>query len=136
MTANDLPILGISNNGRLILGGFFTAHDTHGYHTDWFMAHALKTVDVSIPYFACELLQHPNRDPDLIWSLLENGYSEAKIKMDWEKEREKLRFFLYSKWAEFGKPSLRGVALRVMEEMRENGKTLQAWISEVNKAIP
>jgi hypothetical protein len=42
VTADDLPILGLTQTGKLILGGFFTAHDTHGLHCDWFLSMFLE----------------------------------------------------------------------------------------------
>ena len=137
MTANDLPILGMTDEGKLILGGFFTAHDTEGLHCDWFMAMFLeKGFAVSIPYFAAECLQHPNRDPDCIWPMLEAAHREVKVPFDVVTQKARLNAYLAMKWQEMGKPSLRDLALAIMREQEENGKAYLGFASDVKKLIP
>lgn len=123
MTAADLPILGRTPDGRIIMGGFFTAHDTHGFHCDWFLPMFLEAnIVVSVPYFICECLQHPNHDPDMVWPMLEAAHREAHKPFDVEEAKSKTSDFLALRWKELGKPPLRDVALAVMREQENNGK--------------
>jgi len=136
MSRVDLPILGISDDGKLILGGFFTAHDTHGLHCDWFLPMFLSAgFALSIPYFASECLQHPNRDPDLIWPILEVAFREARVPFNPEEQKERLNSYLAMRLPELGKPSLRDLSLTIMREQRANGEAFQAWQSSVEKLV-
>lgn len=91
----DLPFLGYTADGNPILGGFFTAHDTHGFHTDWFMPIFLeKGYRVSVPYFQCECMLSPARDPDVIWPMLEIAYKEAKLPFDLEESKRLTKLYL------------------------------------------
>lgn len=133
MSADDLPILGRTPDGRIIMGGFFTAHDTHGFHCDWLMPMFLEAnIVVSVPYFACECLQHPNRDPDMVWPMLEAAHREAHKPFDVEESKAKTGDFLALRWTELGKPPLRDVALAVMREQENNGK---AFVCDVAAKI-
>jgi hypothetical protein len=88
MSIDDLPLLGMTDDGKLILGGFFTAHDTHGMHCDWFMPIFLRGgFALSLPYFAAECLQHPDQDPDRIWPMLEVAHREARMPWDESEQR-------------------------------------------------
>jgi hypothetical protein len=136
MTEKDLPILGISEDGKLVLGGFFTAHDTHGLHTDWFLSMFLAGgFNISIPYFACECLQHPSNDPDMIWPMLEIAYREARQPFNVEEQKAKLSSYLAFRWTQMGKPSLRDMSLKLMAEQRENGKAFWGFAKEVGRAL-
>lgn len=128
MTAKDLPILGMTDTGKIVLGGFFTAHDTHGMHCDWFLPMFLKgDFAVSIPYFAAECWQHPNNDPDMIWPLLEIAHAEARLPFDPAEQQKRLAFYFASRWTELGKPSLRDLSLAIMREQEANGAAFLAW---------
>lgn len=136
MTSDDLPILGMTDEGQLILGGFFTAHDTHGLHCDWFLPLFLSGgFALSIPYFAAECLQHPARDPDCIWPLLETAYREARLPFDVAEQRRRLNDYLAQRWTELGKPSLQDLALALMREQIENGKAYLAFAGEVKATL-
>jgi hypothetical protein len=136
MNADDLPILGMTDEGKLILGGFFTAHDTHGMHCDWFLPMFLSGgFALSVPYFAAECLQHPTRDPDIIWPMLETAYKEAKQPFDAEEQRKRLNYYLAMRWTELGKPSLHDLSLTIMREQRENGKAYLGWVNAVKEAL-
>ena len=136
MDINDLPILGMTDEGKLILGGFFTAHDTHGMHSDWFLPMFLSAGFVlSLPYFAAECWQHPACDPDIIWPMLEAAYKEARLPFDVAQQKERLMFYFASRWAELGKPSLQEVSLAILQEQYENGRAYLGWAREVGEKL-
>ena len=136
MQTSDLPILGMTDSGMPILGGFFTAHDTHGMHCDWFLSMFLASgFACSIPYFAAECLQHPTKDPDSIWPMLESAYAEARIPFDSAAQKERLNHYLASVWTEIGKPSLRDLSLHIMREQRANGEAFKGWRCLVSDAL-
>jgi hypothetical protein len=135
-----IKTLGIAKDGKLVLGGFFTAHDTHGYHVDWFMSMFLNPAQfnrnhegfhVSVPYFVCECLQHEDRDPDIVWGMLEAGYREARIPFDVAATREKTNFYLAREWTLRSGPSLRDLSLALMREMEDNGKKYEEFHTQV-----
>ncbi len=126
----------MTDSGKIILGGFFTAHDEHGMHCDWFLPMFLNGgFAMSVPYFAAECLQHPARDPDMIWPMLETAHKEANIPFDTDEQRGRLNIYLAMRWQELGKPSLRDLALAIMREQRENGKACLAWIGAVKDTL-
>jgi hypothetical protein len=132
VTNKDLPLLGVTPAGQLILGGFFTAHDTHGFHCDWFMAMFLEAgYCASVPYFAAECLQHRDRDPEMIWPMLEGAYREARLPWDGAAQRERLVQYLAVIWQQLGKPSLQVVARHIMAEQRKNGEAARKWLAHV-----
>jgi hypothetical protein len=131
--SHPIKILGITNEGRFILGGFFAAHDSYGLHTSWFMSMFLEKFDVSIPYFACEILQHADHNPDLIWQLLREGYGDAGRSLEWDEQERNLHSFLAMKWVDYGKPSLQSMAKSIMHEMEQVGSSLDAFIPEIQR---
>lgn len=136
MTADDIKVLGMTDGGKIILGGFFTAHDTHGYHCDWFLPMFLNAgFAVSIPFFAAECLQHPTRDPDMIWPLLEVAHKESRLPFDLSEQKERLNFYLAYRWTGLGKPDLRELALTIMREGIENGRGYLGFAGEVKRAF-
>lgn len=136
MKATDLPILGMSDEGQLILGGFFTAHDTYGMHCDWFMPMFLQNgFNFSLPYFAAEAYQHPDQDPDRIWPMLEVAHREARLPWNEAEQRTQLRSYLALRWTELNMPSLQDLARTIIKEQQENGKLYQAYLNEIVRAL-
>jgi hypothetical protein len=126
---NIIKILGFTPDRKAVLGGFFTAHDAHGLHTDWFMPMFLedKQCVVSIPYFCAECWRQ-DRDPDVVWPMLERAYHEARIPIDLYEVRTRVHALFAKILADDRKDrscaSLSDVAERLIEYCEANAKNI------------
>lgn len=142
MNPDIIKFLGYTDKGNMLMGGFFTAHDTYGLHTDFFMSLFLeKGYSVSVPYFQCECLLSPYRDPDIIWPLLDVAYKEARIPFDLDKIRDKMMSYFNSEMARMNDLNgfefpLQEFSKRMIKKYEENGlNTTRKLKEEIQTAI-